>query len=165
MSLIYLRHGDDRGDDVYRHDRRLTARGKKKAAKAAKRLIDKYDHPDAVFCSPYRRAWQTLEAMAPHFNRAVDVHRDRRVAQHLSAKQRRMLSLSPETLAEIIVDEDRNAFRRRVLDHVEDVRRRAGAGASIWCITHQAVIEEVARHFGVTIADDLDFLDHVVVLG
>jgi broad specificity phosphatase PhoE len=165
VPLIYLRHGDDRGDDVYRHDRRLTDRGKKKAAKAAERLIEEHGHPDAVFCSPYRRAWQTLEAMIPHFDRAVDVHRDRRVAQHLSTKQRRLLSISPETLTEIEVNEDRDAFRRRVLDHVEDVRRRASTGARIWCITHQMVVEEVAGHFGMKISGELDFLDHVVVLG
>lgn len=163
--LIYLRHGDDRSDDIYRHDRRLNDRGKKQAAKKAKRLIQKYGHPDAVFVSPFRRAIETLGAMTVHFVRPVDVHRDRRVAQLLTDKHKRDLSVSPETLEAITIDEDREAFSRRITGHVEDVRRRADAGATIWCITHQAVIEEVAGHFAVKISGALDFLDHVVVLG
>ena len=59
--LIYLRHGDDRGNDVYRHDRPLTGRGRKKARKAFGDLAEKYGHPDTLFVSPFRRAIQTLE--------------------------------------------------------------------------------------------------------
>ncbi len=163
--VIYLRHGDDRGSDIYRHDRRLNDRGRAKANKAAKRLIEKYGHPDAVFVSPFRRAIETLDCMTARFKRPVDVHHDRRLAQHLSDKQRQDPSISPETLATIAADEDRGAFRARVKDHVEDVRRRARAGTAIWCITHQAVIEEVAMYFDVEISSALDFLDHVVMLG
>jgi broad specificity phosphatase PhoE len=163
--VIYLRHGDDRGDDVYRHDRRLNDRGRKKAAKEAKRLIDKYGHPDTVFVSPFQRAIETLDCMTTHFSRPVDIHRDRRIAQYLSDKQRAAPSISPQTLEVITIHEDRDAFRKRTADHVEDVCRRESAGAAIWCITHQVVIEEVAAHFGVKISSSLDFLDHVVMVG
>lgn len=163
--LLYLRHGDDRGDDEYRHDRRLNDRGRKKARKEAKRLIEEYGHPDAVFVSPFRRAIETLNCMTAHFTRPVDVHRDRRIAQHLSAKQRAAPSISPETLEIIAVDEDRDAFKKRISNHVEDVQRRVNEGATIWGITHQVVIEAVAEHFGLKISGDLDFLDHIVVLG
>jgi len=163
--LIYLRHSDDRGDDVYRHDRRLNDRGKRKAAKEARRLIEKYGHPDTVFVSPFRRAVETMDCMTVHFERPVDIHRDPRVAQHLGDKQRRDPSVSPQTLEVIVVNEDIAAFRTRVADHVADARRRAAAGAAVWVITHQVVIEEAATHFGVEIPGDLDFLDHVVMLG
>ena len=159
--LIYLRHGDDRGDDVYRHDRPLNDRGRKKSGKIADRLIEKYGHPDAVYVSPFRRALETLEAMYEHFERDVTVHRDRRIAQHLSQKQQSAPQVSPETAAQIAIVEDRAAFRRRVADHVEEAR---GAVGMNWCITHQAVIEEVANHFGMKISGDLDFLDHIVML-
>ena len=161
--LIYLRHGDDRGNDVYRHDRPLNDRGRKKAGKAFGELVKKYGHPDTVFVSPFRRAVQTLEAMTKQFKRPVVFHRDPRVAQYLGGK--RDPSLSPETAAQVAVDEGRDDFRARVHDHVEDVRRRDQAGAAIWCITHQIVIEEVADHFGVKISGDLDFLDYVDMLG
>lgn len=163
--LIYLRHGDDRGDDVYRHDRRLNDRGKKKAAKEAKRLIDKYGHPDTVIVSPFRRAIETVDCMRVHFNRPVDIQRDPCVAQHLSDKQMRDPRVSPETLALIDIDEDDGAFKRRIVAHVTHVRARAEQPGVIWCVTHQGVIEEVAVHFGVTISGELDFLDHVVMLG
>ncbi len=165
--LLYLRHGDDRDDDVYRHDCRLTDRGKKKASKQAERLIEKYGHPDRVFVSPFKRTLETLAAMSEHFSREVEVHRDPRVAQHLSQKQQGAPSVSPETLAQVAIVEDRDAFRRRVRDHVEDVLRRLQRRASevIWCITHRAVIEEVADHFGVEISGGLGFLDHVAMLG
>lgn len=42
------------------------------------------------------------------------------------------------------------------------MKRRAESGA-VWCITHQVVIEAIARHTGVPVPDDLDFLAHIVV--
>lgn len=160
--LLYLRHGDDRGHDEYRHDRPLNDRGKKKAGKAFGELAAKYGHPDTVFVSPFKRAIQTLEAMAQHFASAVDVHRDRRIAQYLGEKHN---SVSPETAIQVAIAESRDAFGARVRSHVEDVRHRSQAGAAIWCITHQVVIEEIAECFDVKISGNLDFLDHVVVLG
>lgn len=160
--LIYLRHGDDRGNDVYRHDRRLNDHGKKKAGKAADRLIEKYGHPDTIYASPFRRAIETLEAMYDHFQRDVVVRRDPRIAQHLSEKQQAQPLVSPETLAQVTIIENKNEFQRRVAVHVEEIRQTSGV---VWCITHQAVIEEVAGHFGVKISGDLDFLDHKVMLG
>ena len=44
-TLIYIRHGDDRGGDVYRHDRPLNERGRRKAPEAAVRLIEKHGVP------------------------------------------------------------------------------------------------------------------------
>ena len=161
--LIYLRHGDDRGNDIYRHDRPLNARGKKKAGKAFSDLAKKYGHPDTVFVSPFRRALQTVEAMAVQFKRPVDMHRDPRVAQYVGEK--REPHISPETTAQIATDEGRDGFRARIRSHVEDVRRRSEVGAAIWCVTHQIVIEEVAEYFDVKIRSNLDFLDHVVMLG
>jgi broad specificity phosphatase PhoE len=160
--LIYLRHGDDRGDDVYRHDRCLNARGREKAEKAARRLIEKLGHPDVAYVSPFRRAVETMEVMSARFDRAVTVHRDPRIAQCLSEKQRRDPQVSPETRAQVVIDESPEAFRQRVANHVAEVRGTSGV---IWCVTHQAVIEVIAAHFGVKISDDLDFLDHVVMRG
>ena len=163
--LIYVRHGDDRGEDEYRHDRRLNDRGRKKAAKEAARLIERYGHPDVVYVSPFRRAIETLDCMTVKFARPVEVLRDPRIAQHLSDKQQREPRVSPQTLEAVAIFEDRRAFERRVAKHVTHAREKSRAGATIWCITHQVVIEEVAGHFGVEISRDLDFLDHVAMLG
>jgi broad specificity phosphatase PhoE len=161
--LLYLRHGDDRGTDIYRHDRQLNDRGRKKARKAFGDLAAKYGHPDTLFVSPFRRSIQTLEEIATRFKRPVDVHRDPRIAQYIGSKRETLVS--PQTAAVIALDESLAAFRARIRDHVEDVKRRKRIGSSIWCITHQIVIEEVARCFGMKIPGDLDFLDHVVMLG
>ena len=160
--LIYLRHGDDRGSDAYQRDRRLTDRGKKKAFKRAQHLIEKYGHPDVVYVSPFRRTLETLEAMSTRFEREVTIRRDPRIAQHLRKKQRRDPQVSPETCAQVTIDEDGDAFHRRVAGHVEEVRRQTGG--LIWCITHQTVIAKVAGHFDMK-TRDLDFLDHIVMLG
>ncbi len=161
--LLYLRHGDDRGDDHHRHDRHLNDRGRREAAERAGHLIEKYGHPDVAYVSPFRRALETLEAMTGRFERTVAVHRDPRVAQHLSERQQRMAreSVSPETLAQVSLPEDDDTFRRRVRAHVEEVRRHADD--VVWCVTHQAVIDEVADQFNVKISGNLDFLDYVVV--
>lgn len=162
MTLIYLRHGDDRGDDVYQHDRRLNKHGRTQAPKAAKRLIKKYGHPDTVLCSPFRRTLETLAAMSERFTRPVIVHSDSRLAQGLSEKRQRDPQVSPETLAQITLVEDKAAFQLRIAKHVREVRHLSGV---IWCVTHQAVIEEVALHFSVKIPERIDFLDHVVIVG
>ena len=162
--LIYLRHGDDRGEDVYRHDRRLNDRGREKAGRKAARLIRKYGHPDTVFVSPFRRTIETVNCMTASFERLVVVQGDSRIAQLLKAKHLRDLSISPDTLRVITVEEDRSGFRRRVKAHVRDVRERSERGAIIWCITHQVVVEEVAGLFAMKISGRLDFLDHVIVL-
>jgi broad specificity phosphatase PhoE len=160
--LLYLRHGDDRGDDVYRHDRPLNDHGREKAGKQSRRLIEKYGHPDVVYVSPFRRAIETAEILAARFERAVPIRKDPRVAQHLSEKQQRDPKISPETRSLVAIIESRDAFRARIAAHVEEVRRGTGA---IWCVTHQAVIETVADHFAVKISGSLDFLDPVVMLG
>jgi broad specificity phosphatase PhoE len=162
--LIYLRHGDDRGEDAYRHDRRLNDRGRKQAGKKAGQLIRKHGHPDTVFVSPFRRTIETVNCMTARFERLVAVHCDARIAQLLTEKHLRDLSVAPDTLDAIHTEENRKLFQRRVKDHVRDVRARAARGAVIWCITHQVVIEEVARRFEVKISGDLDFLDHVIML-
>jgi broad specificity phosphatase PhoE len=160
--LIYLRHGDDRGTDIYRHDRHLNDRGRQKAAKVAKRLIEKYGHPDTVHVSPFRRALETLDTMIEQFDRSVVVRCDRRLAQRLSEKQQRDPQVSPETLAQITVTEDEKAFHQRITEHVDEIRHATGI---VWCVTHQAVIETIARHFKVKISGSLDYLDHVVMVG
>jgi phosphohistidine phosphatase SixA len=161
--LLYLRHGDDRGNDLYKHDRSLNDRGKHKVEKEARRLIKKYGHPHRVFVSPFRRTRETLTIMSLHFDRPVEVRQDPRIAQHLSRKQQITPHISPETLAAITINEDEEAFRRRVTSHVEDARAWA-AISTVWGITHQAVIEEVAQHFGAKVPNSLDFLDHILML-
>jgi phosphohistidine phosphatase SixA len=161
--LLYIRHGDDRGNDIYRHDRPLNDHGCHRARREAKHLVEKYGHPHRVVVSPFRRALGTLTAMSPHFNLPVEVHQDPRIAQRLHGKQQHDPHLSPETLAVITVNEDEKAFRHRVAEHVRDARAWA-ALSTVWCITHQAVIEMVAPHFSKKVPDDLDFLDHVVML-
>lgn len=161
--LIYLRHGDDRGDDTYPHDRPLNDRGKRRAAKRAKHLIKEYGHPHRVYISPFRRARETLAAMTPRFSQAVEVHPDPRIAQYLSKKQQRAPRLHPETLAAITPHEDEEAFQRRISSHVEDARIWADT-LTIWCITHQIVIEAVERHFEVRAPRKLDFLEYLLAL-
>jgi len=159
--LIYLRHGDDRRDDEYRHDRSLTDRGREKSSKEAKRLIEKYGHPVCAYVSPFRRTIETLDAMSARFERPVAVRRDARIAQYLGHK--RDPQVSPETAAAITLTEDKGAFRQRVADHLAEMQRRTLD--LIWCITHQAVIDEIGEQLDVKIPSALEFLDHVVMLG
>src|SRR2546422_712598 len=138
--LICRRDGDDRGDDGYRHDRLLNNHGRHRANKEARRLIERYGHPDRVLVSPFKRARETLEEMAKHFKRSVEIQQDPRIAQHLNSKQQINPRISPETLAMIMIDEDERTFQRRILDHVAIARSWAGTSV-VWCITHQAIIE------------------------
>jgi broad specificity phosphatase PhoE len=161
--LLYLRHGDDRGDDIYRHDRPLNAQGRHEVGRETRKLLERYEHPQRVFVSPFRRARETLVVMTPHFQRHVEIHQDPRIAQRLSGRQQREANISPATLAAITLGEDGGDFRRRVAAHAKDMRAWAALG-TVWCVTHQAVIEEVAPHFGKKIRKSLDFLDCLLML-
>lgn len=161
--LLYLRHGDDRGNDIYRHDRPLNDHGKHKAGKEAQRLIQKYGHPHRVFVSPFRRARDTLTAMSLYFDHPVEVHQDPRIAQYLSNKRQRNPHISPETLAAISIYEDDKIFHHRISAHVRDMRAWS-AISTVWSITHQGVIEAIAPHFNKSVTKNLNFLDHIIML-
>lgn len=111
-----------------------------------------------------RGLFQRLKDVEGRYDRVVELRVDPRIAQHLSEKQRREPRVHPSTRVLVVIDEDKDAFRRRVAEHVAEVRTRPHS-ARVWCISHQAVIEEVAKHFGVKIPGVLGFLDHVVMLG
>ena len=53
---------------------------------------------------------------------------------------------------------------QRIADHVREAKGRTLSKLNVLVITHQVVIEEVARQFGVRIGGDLDFLDYVVMI-
>jgi len=163
--LIYLRHGDDHSDDFeYKHDRPLSDVGKRAAVKVAKRLIEKYGHPSIAYVSPFRRATETLDAMAGCFRRAVTVIRDPRIAQFF-AKSQRPPKIG-KVLANVIdVDENKRDFRVRIDKHLDDVMlaNHHRSDVVVWCITHTVVLEYVANYFEDPLSDTPRFLEFIVV--
>jgi broad specificity phosphatase PhoE len=164
--LIYIRHADDHDDDAeHRHDRHLAKGARKQARKLAKRLIKKHGHPTAIYVSPFQRTLETVEALSARFAQPVPVHQDPRLSRLFSKKQQLDPDVSPQTARAVSIVEDREAFHRRVQEHAEDMRRAGyhSSHAVIWCITHKIVVRDAARHFGVDVPKDVDFLDYIVV--
>jgi broad specificity phosphatase PhoE len=165
--LIYIRHANDHVDDAkHRHDRHITNKGARKAAKLAKKLIKRYGHPSAIYVSPFRRTLQTATAMAARFEHAVPTHQDPRIAQHFSKKQQRRPDISRETArAGIPIVESRDDLRARVQSHIAAMRQAGHHQSSvvIWCVTHKIVVRTVGKSFRMKLPKSSGFLDYVVI--
>lgn len=164
--LIYLRHADDHDDDAeHRHDRGITGKGARKASKLANKLIEQYGHPTAIYVSPFQRTRQTAAAMSERFEHPVPVHQEPRISRLFGKKQQRDPDISSKTADAVPIVETRETFHARVRAHAEDMRL-AGHHRStpvIWCITHKIVVKDIAKHFGVVVPKDFDFLDYIVI--
>jgi broad specificity phosphatase PhoE len=165
--MIYIRHGDDHSEDnKHHHDRRLNDRGKRKASKVAKRLIKEHGHPSIVYVSPFRRTVETIEAMTERFDRPVSVIQDPRIAQYFGKKKkRRGIEIGHELAGVISIDDNKDAFRMRVGQHIDDVRLadHHRSDVVVWCITHSVVLEHISDYFDEPLSDPVGFLDYLVI--
>jgi broad specificity phosphatase PhoE len=165
--IIYIRHGNDHSEgNAYHHDRGLSDAGKRRASKAAERLIRKHGHPTVAYASPFRRAVETLEAMTERFDRHVSVAQDVRIAQYFGKKKRkRGINIGPELAALVAIDADKAAFRLRVSQHVEEMKAANlhRSDVIVWCITHTAVLRCLGKQFDQRMRKPIEFLDYIVV--
>ncbi len=164
--LIYLRHADDHDDDAeHRHDRGITSSGAKQARKLAKKLIKKYGHPSAIYVSPFQRTHQTVNAMSERFEHPVPVHQEPRISRLFSHKQQRDPDIGRATASVVPIVEERDEFHARVRTHIEAMQLAGHhrSSTAIWCVTHKIVVKDVAKHFGVDMPKEFDFLDYIVI--
>lgn len=162
--LIYLRHADDDCPEAtHCHDHRITERGAKKSRKVARRLIKKYGPPDIIYCSPFRRTRETLEAMWKEFPRhKPEVVIDCNLSRYFSPREQNDPNCYDETIKYgAPVYENWKDFRRRVRKHIHFVRRQGHFKDDniVWCITHALVYKQVAQRYEVPIPEHIPFLD------
>jgi broad specificity phosphatase PhoE len=162
--LIYLRHGNDEvdGRPFHRDDRRLNIEGKKQVRRAAKALYKKYGLPDIIFCSPMKRAKETVKEIKRGLFKAtgskVKIIIDNKLSRYFNSREQEDPSILPETAKlKIPIFETKDAFKYRCKKQYNKCLRKAHK-AKIWCVTHVLVLKQVAAACKVQLPEHVPFL-------
>jgi len=186
--VIYIRHGDDTHRESARarfheHDHPLNAKGYARAGRIARALVAKFGPPSTIYCSPFQRARETIDAMVealPSVVKRSRVRIDPGLSRYFSRREQKNPGIGPVTRAARPPLRERDgAFGRRCSRHYNgliarhilcqaDRHGREAAGPSsrsngraadrrhpvIWCVTHALVMRRVAQHAKQTVPDD-----------
>jgi len=189
--ILYIRHGHDAEEDEVRycsehgrpvhkprHDPYLSRRAQQEAAALARALIQRHGHPTTVYCSPFLRTRETLRWMSSAFERPVRVVIEPRLSRFFARDERRNPSMAPSTWnARPPVAESKQAFRRRVIEHYEEVvhnqsgggrmdtKAKSGRYRVVWCITHALPMRTVAKRVNRRLSKTIPFFGWFAIAG
>jgi len=160
--IIYIRHAEDK-EGKYKHDAKITEKGKKKSTSLGKKLIKKYGLPNSVLCGPMRRTIKTAKYMAKNAAKNVGSHmrEDRGLSRYFTGSEQKHPGVHPKYKKRIPIGGSHEKFKERVRKHIERVKDHKGK--IIWCITHTLVIKEVGNYFNVKYPEHFEFLEVLVV--
>lgn len=171
MGVTYVRHSADMAveDSTHVHDARLTRPGKELATKKGKKLIRRYGLPKIVFCSPFRRTKETLEAMLKDVSRTernkIQIIFDPDLSRYFTREEKRHASVDDETNeAKIPIYETLLEFGQRVQRVVKNMEKYLSSPENIWVVTHTTVYKRLSRAYNVTLPDYIPF-NHMFSLG
>jgi len=159
MTHIYIRHGNDEKSSTYKHDNSLnsSAETEENIVITCKKLIDIYGYPDKIYCSPFRRARETLHIMKKLLPN-TEIIIDERLSRFFSKKDKENPRVRPKTMKyEPPIEETKYEFKKRVLSMEKVIRKQD----NVWCITHYLVIKQICKKYNVTIPHRMPFLYHV----
>jgi len=165
-TIIYLRHGEDTRS-THKYDEKLTEAGKEGARNLAKKLIETYGIPDAIYCSPFYRTRQTRRQMLKVINEYTDKKikniTDPRLSRYFTSSQERNPDIRRDTRKKKApIHESWNDFKRRVKKQLRDMEKKDKYNV-IWCIGHTLIIKYVARFKDIDRSDHIKYLDTVVI--
>lgn len=161
MTHIYIRHGNDEKSSSYKHDNSLNSSSETEdnIIELCKKLIEQYGYPDKIYCSPFRRARETLYIMKKLLPN-TDFVIDERLSRFFSKKDKQNPRVRPKTLGyQPPITEDKYDFKKRVLEIEKKIRKEEHC----WCITHYLVIKQITKKYNVTIPNRMPFLYHVKI--
>lgn len=165
--LIYIRHSmDNEEDPTYRHDARLTHKGKKLAVSKGEALIQKYGIPNIVYCSPFRRTRETLTNLLSSVQNTqnIKIVYDQRIARHFSKNDQRHPDVAPTTLkTNIPIYESTEDFNKRIRRFSKSMSHYALEDTVVWCITHTTAYKRMASYHRVRIPSHIPFAHHFEV--
>lgn len=165
--LIYIRHSvDNEEDPTYRHDARLTHKGKKLAASKGEHLIQKYGVPNIVYCSPFRRTRETLDKLLSSIQdtQHIKIVYDERIARHFSKSDQRNPDVAPTTLkTDIPIYESTDEFNKRIQRFARSMSSYALEDTVVWCITHTTAYKRMASYHRTRIPSHIPFAHHFIV--
>jgi len=168
--LIYIRHGEDTSDG-YKHDQKLTSKGKEDVKNLTIELINEYGLPDIIYYSPYYRTRQTkkimLKVIHKHFNHGLPEYKpDFRLSRYFTKHQKKSPNIRRETEKRgVPIDETWKEFKSRVNNQLIDTENliKNNEKRIIWCITHTLVLDRIIKLKGIDHDYEIPFLDKIVI--
>lgn len=160
-----MRHGNDHKPSIYKHDNSLNdVEGREEIIYHTKKLIKKYGHPQTIYCSPFKRAIQTVKIMRKVFTQPVNIYIDSKLSRYFNNNEKRSPSVSDKTLKyKPPIHETHEEFYARV-DKVHcKMDKRAERNNTVWYITHYLVMKRVANNDNIQLPSYMPFL-HTMIL-
>lgn len=162
--LIYIRHSDDECPSAtYRHDTKITDQGANAVMKFTQRLIEKYELPTVIYCSPFRRCKYTVKYMMKilrkNYNHIPQIRIDSRLSRFFSPKEKLNPDIGYKTAKHIIpINETYDEFKIRTGEFIKDIHLNTNKTTNVWIITHTLVLKQVCKKYRKTFPHRIPFL-------
>jgi broad specificity phosphatase PhoE len=154
--VIYIRHGTDVHNN-YRHDEKLTQKGKKESYRLAKELIEKYGVPDIIYYSPSYRTFQTAKYMKKALKnvdsldkRSMNLDNEKkikvepRLGRFFTNTEKKSPDVHRNSIKRgILIEETWEKFHERIDEQFYECKK--SEHQVIWNITHSLVLLRVAK--------------------
>lgn len=155
---IYMRHGNDEKTSTFKQDKSLNS-----SSQCEQDIIDKthqliklYGYPKKIYCSPFRRARETVHIMNKILN--VEIIIDSKLSRFFSKKEKLNPSVRTKTLKyNPPITESRLEFKQRV----KEIEKIINKEESVWVITHYLVMKNICKKYNKEIPSKMPFLYHV----
>lgn len=151
---LYIRHGNDETTSYYKQDTRLNQSFKQDIITVTQELIKQYGYPDKIYCSPFKRARETLNVMMTLIKCPVFI--DSNLSRFFSEKETLNPKVRPSTLKyNPPIQESKQEFKYRA-DHLK-------YKGNVWCITHFLIIKRTAKRAAKHVPHTMPFLYHLFI--
>lgn len=155
---VYMRHGNDEKKSTYKQDKSLNSGSQYEQDIIDKthQLIKLHGYPKKIYCSPFRRARETVHIMNKILNAKIII--DPRLSRFFSKKEKLNPSVRHKTLKyKPPITENRLEFKQRV----KEIEHIISKEESTWVITHYLVIKNICKYYNKDIPQKMPFLYHV----
>lgn len=153
LKLIFIRHAESEynkaGIFAGKIDCRITEEGFNKAKELLKENEKKFDY---IYCSPLKRALETLQALIPRSNPIIDERISEICLGEWEGKRKELLDKNLMNLYRIgkytpIGAETMMQVDTRVCDFVESLFNTYKNNESILIVTHNGIMRAIKRNF------------------
>lgn len=168
--LAFIRHGhDEYRNETYRDDNRLTTMGVTQAQEMGSLLLQKYGHPNIIYCSPFRRTIETARQMTNGLTdkemEKIKVVSDPMLGRWFHGEERNNPDVDIETQQSgVPTDESYSQFLQRCNKRLDELEAEMLSGKKIWVITHTLPYKNAGDRYNARLPRRIEFATYFVVI-
>lgn len=156
---VYMRHGNDEKKSTFKQDNSLNSSYEDDILEKTKLLINLYGYPKKIYCSPFRRARETVHIMKNILD--VEIIIDPKLSRFFSKEEKLNPSVRAKTLKyNPPINETGPEFKKRVNKIEKKINNES---CVVWVVTHYLVIKNVCKKYNKEIPKKMPFLYHVII--